>query len=116
LSAMVVAVALLFLFGFFGIGRGRFLRLKMKPHSAVVDGKLLKEAIEKCFRSHFPRQVRGADIAILSKERLDIVVDMVPLEENQQLFLLREMEKQLGYLLRQRFGYTKPVTLSIHSK
>lgn len=116
LGGMVAAASFLFLFGFYGVGRGRFLRLLMKPHIAIVDGKLLKEAIEECFRIHFPRHVRGADIAIISKERLDVIVDMLPLEEGRQLRLLREMEKQLCYLLRQRFGYTRPFTLSIHSK
>lgn len=110
------AAACLFMFGFYGIGRGRFLRLLMKPHIAIVDAKLLKEAIEECFRTHFSQYVRGADIAVVAKQRLDVAVDLLPLEEKRQLRLVREMEKQLCYLLRERFGYSRPFTLSIHSK
>jgi hypothetical protein len=116
LGAIFALIACLFVFGFYGVGRGRFLRLIMKPHVAIVDAKLLKEAIEECFRTHFPRHVRGSDIAVVSKQRLDVAVDLLPLEENRQLRLMREMEKQLCYLLRQRFGYSLPFTLSIHSK
>ena len=116
LAAAFAAMGCLFMLGFYGIGRGRFLRLLMKPHMAIVDAKLLKQVIEECFRIHFPRQVRGADIAVISKQRLDVVVDLLPLEENRQPRLMREMEKQLSYLLRERFGYTRPFILSIHSR
>lgn len=116
LGGIFAGAAFLFIYGFYFVGRGRFLRLLMKPHVAIVDTKLLQEAIEECFHTHFPRQVRGADVAIINKQKLDVAVDLLPLEENRELLLMREMEKQLVYLLRQRFGYTKPFTLSIRSK
>jgi len=115
-GAFFASAACLFTLGFYAIGRGRFLRLLMKPHVAMVDVKLLKEVIEDCFRVHFPKYVRGADIAIAAKQRLDVAVDVLPLEASRQLRLMRDMEKQLCYLLRERFGYTRPFTLSIRSK
>jgi hypothetical protein len=110
------SMTILFMMGFFGIGRGRFLRLLMKPHVAIVDSKLLRQTIEDCFRIHFPKNVRGVDIDVISRQRLDVAVDLLPLEEKQQGYLLREMEKQLFYLLRSRFGYSRPFTLSIRVK
>jgi len=115
LGAIFGGAAILFIYGFYSVGRGRFLRLLMKPHIAIVDTKLLKEVIEECFHAHFPRQVRGADVAI-NKQRLDVAVDLLPLEETRELLLMREMEKHLVHLLRQRFGYTKPFILSIRSR
>ena len=115
IGAALGGIGVLFILGFYGIGRGRFLRLSMKPHMASVDVKLLEQAIEECFKSHFPKQVRGTDIAIFSKQRLEVAIDLVPLEAKQQLRLMRAMEKKLSFLLRERFGYTQPLTLSIHS-
>jgi hypothetical protein len=106
----------LLLLGFYGIGRGRFLRLLMKPHTAMVDVKLIEQAIEECFQTNFPAYVRGADIAVISKQRLEVAVDLTPLEEKLQMRLMREMEKKLGLLLRERFGYARPFTLSVHSR
>jgi hypothetical protein len=116
LAAAFGSAACLFLFGFFTISRGRFLRILMKPHEAIIDAKLLKEAAEECFRSYFSKEVYGVDVAVAAKQRLDIAVDMHPVDANRRSCILREMEKQLTYLLRQRFGYTQSFTLSVRSK
>jgi hypothetical protein len=113
MGAIFMAMGFFFMLGFYGIGRGRFLRLLMKPHIAIVDTKLLREVVEDCFRTHFPRLVRGVDIAVASNQCLDVAIDLMALDNNRQMKLLREMEKQLSYLLRQRFGYCRPFILSV---
>lgn len=115
-GAGITVFALLLMLGFFGIGRGRFLRLTMKPHEAIIDVKLLEMAIEECFQTHFSQHVKGSDIAIISKQRLEVAVDLLPLEESGQKKIMLDMEQKLGTLLRDRFGYSRPFTLSVHSK
>ena len=88
----------------------------MKPHEAMVDVKLLEMAIEECFQTNFSKHVRGSDIAVISKQRLEVAVDLTPMEEKLQMRLMRDMEKKLGLLLRDRFGYARPFTLSVHSR
>lgn len=107
---------LLLMLGFYGVGRGHFLRLAMKPNAITVDVKLVEQAIEECFKTNFPLYVRGADITVISKKHLEIAVDLEPLNENRQLRLMKVMEKKLSLLLCDRFGYTRPFTLSIHSR
>ncbi len=116
IGASIGIIGLFLSIGFYRVGRGRFLRLSMKPHTATIDVKLLEQAIEECFQTHFAAHVRGSDIAIISKQRLEIAVDMLPIEEKRQKKLMIEMEQKLGSLLRDRFGYARPFTLSIHSK
>lgn len=116
IGAAVGCLGILLMLGFYGVGRGRFLRLAMKPHIAMIDIKLLQKATEECFQTHFSPQVRGSDIAIFSKQRLEVAVDLAPMESRIQIVLLKDMEQKLTTLLRDRFGYTRPFTVSIHSK
>jgi hypothetical protein len=116
LGAALALVGILFMLGFYGIGRGHFLRISMKPHMATVDAKLLEMAIDECFKINFPDYVRSSGIAILSKQRLEVSVDLMPLEEKLQTRLVRQMERKLGALLRDRFGYSQAFTLSLHSR
>ncbi|MBF8263484.1 MAG: hypothetical protein HW387_1149 [Parachlamydiales bacterium] len=106
----------LLLLGFYGLGRGRFLRLTMKPHMAMVDVKLLEQVVEECFQTNFASYVRGSDIAVIAKERLEVAVDLTPMEEKLQIRLMLDMEKKLGLLLQERFGYARSFTLSVHSR
>jgi hypothetical protein len=115
-GALIAGVGILLMIGFFRMGRGHFLRLVMKPHMASVDVRLLQHVVDECFSQHFYRHVINSDIAIISKQRLEIEVDLVPMEQKSQLVLLKDMENKLGALLRDHFGYVRPFTLSIRTK
>lgn len=108
--------AFLLLLGFYKIGRGRFLRISMKPHLAMVDVKLIEQVVEECFQSHFPSYVRGTDVAVVNQQHLEVVIDLIPIEEKQQVQLMKDAEKKLCQLLRNRFGYVQPFNLSVHSR
>lgn len=83
---------------------------------AMVDVKLLEQVVEECFQTNFASYVRGSDIAVIAKERLEVAVDLTPMEEKLQIRLMLDMEKKLGLLLQERFGYARSFTLSVHSR
>ncbi|MES2272675.1 MAG: hypothetical protein V4487_00585 [Chlamydiota bacterium] len=104
------AAFLLFL-GFYGLNRGRSLRIKMGGHSAEVDAQLIHLAIEECFKTNFSKKLIFKDLKILRGAELEIGVKLSDTPEAGQEELLRKAEKELQILLRQRFGYTKPFYL-----
>ena len=104
------AVGCLFALGFFRIHRGRFLRVKMK-HS--IDVKVMRKAVEECFKRHFAGEIQGADVCIARKDRIDVAIELAPLAEGAQIELLQNIEQHLGRLFQEQFGYDKPFTVSV---
>ena len=115
-AAFFAAIAFVFLLGFYGVGRGQYLRLHMKPREVFIDVKLLEHALEACVKEHFPLEIYGASVAVAAKERLEVAFDFAPLDPKEKEETLRKAEEQLGILLRDRFGYTKPFTMVLHLK
>jgi hypothetical protein len=115
IGAACFGLGLFFVTAFFCIGRGRYLRLSMTPHSAVVEAKLIEQAIREVVKIQFPHQVSGVDVAVHSKERLEVAIDLEPLEERKREQMLAQAEGALKLLLRERFGYKRPFTLFVRS-
>lgn len=107
IAAVCAGIGLFFLFCFYGVGRGRFLRVAMKPHRVAVDMKLLEQTISDYLKTDFPF-IKGANVVVTSSKRLEI-----GLQAEQQMELPQELERGLGTLLRERFGYREPFTLCL---
>lgn len=110
------AIALFFLWGFHGIGRGRYLALEMPSGKAMIDSKLVRQAIEECFRKNYPGQVAGASVSVAKNKRLEVSLDLVPLPEGRQLELLSDAEEKLRELLQSQFGYQESLALFVRSR
>lgn len=108
-------IGLFFLWGFHGIGRGRYLSLEMKSGIATIDSKLIRQAIEECFRKNYPEEISGASVSVAKDKCLEIALDLKSLSEEQQLKLLSDAEGKLRELLGSRFGYYKSLSLFIRS-
>ena len=106
----------LFLFGFSGVGRGRYLRVALRSGPAGVDSKLIRAAIEECFKKNYPAQIRGAHVSVSKGKSLEVAVEMGSLSEQSQLELLADAESKLLELLQNRFGYPGPLTLFVRSR
>ncbi|MGB7978859.1 MAG: hypothetical protein WCF19_06850 [Chlamydiales bacterium] len=102
--------ALLFLLGFYSLNRGRYLVIQM---GTWTDIKIIRQTVEECLLKQFPRKISLKEIEIGPKSLLEMKVCLAPLDEavREQLFV--EVEKQLGVLLQQRFGYVKPFRLIV---
>ncbi len=116
IGAGFAAIGLFFLLGFYGIGRGKYLRVSMQAGMASIDSKIVRQAIEECFKVNFPHQVRGASVSVVKGKRLEVVVDLIVLNEEQKLALLVDAETKLLDILKSRFGYIKPLTLFVRSR
>ena len=105
--------ALLLLIGFYGLNRGKVLRIEMGPHLASVDAELVRQTLEECFRRQFPQQIRLLDVEIIGAKKIEIGVSLAPLEKTLRDDLYINAEKALTLLLRERFGYTKTFYLLV---
>lgn len=110
------AVGLFFLWGFHGIGRGRYLALQMPSGKAMIDSKLVRQAIEECFRKNYPGQVAGAAVSVAKNKQLEVALDIEPLSDEAQIALLSDAEAKLRELLQGQFGYLEPLALFVRSK
>ncbi len=111
-----IFLSLVFALAFFAVGRGKFLNIVMGSHRASVERKVLQQVIEAFFREHFKGQVSDVDVAFGLKNSLEIAVDIPSLASLEKAPLLEKAEKGISTLLRERFGYEKPFTLSVRSK
>lgn len=110
------SAGLFFLWGFHGVSRGRYLCLEMHSGKAVIDSKVVRHAIEECFRRNYPEQVHGASVSVSKGRRLEVALDLSPLSEEQQLELLSDAEGKLCELLRTQFNYSEPLSLFVRSR
>ncbi len=108
-------VGLFFLWGFHGIGRGRYLSLEMNSGIVAIDSKLIRQAIEECFRKNYPEQIFGASVSVAKDKHLEVSLDLKSLSEEEQLALLSNAEEKLRELLQSRFAYHKPLSLFVRS-
>ena len=74
---------------------------------------VIRQTVEECMVTHFPKQMYLSDVEVDRKSRIEIRVSLAPISEQDRKALFVEVEKQLGSLLRDRFGYTKPFRLVV---
>lgn len=103
-------VAFLFLLGFYALNRGRYLVIEMGISTHI---KIIRIAIEDCFAKQFPKKIQLKEIEIGPKSRLELRVNLFPLDEEVREELFIEVEKELTLLLKKRFGYSKPFHLIV---
>src|SRR5689334_21340679 len=53
IGAACAGIGLFFLFCFYGFGRGKFLRIAMKPHPVTIDVQLLEQTISDYLKTNF---------------------------------------------------------------
>ncbi len=99
--------AFFLLIGFYGLNRGKVLRLQMGQHLVSVEAALIEQSIEECFRKSFKKQIFLSDVEIVNGKKIEIRVTLAPLEEDVREQLFARAETALQTLLKERFGYTR---------
>lgn len=95
--------------GFYGLNRGRYLRIKMGKNTAEIDSRIIHQTIEEHCKGRF-NGIRILDVEIGRGSKMTISVELIQMPENVET-LLGEFEDELVPLLKSRFGYFKPVDL-----
>lgn len=111
ISGAFALIGIFFTLSFYAISRGRITRLSMKSSSLSIERKLLKKVVDDFFSEHFPQL--KAEVDLLPKENLELSMTVSSSEDEE---LLKKVEEQFSLLLRERFGYDKPFTLSLRHK
>ncbi len=105
-----LSLGFIFFVGFYGANRGKELVLKMGKHPISVHVDVIEEMIEQRLKSH---SVLLQGVQIMNGKRLEISVELGPVEQAKQEALLKDVEQSLESLLRERFGYFKPFHLNV---
>lgn len=106
----LIAIAVVLGLAFFGLQRGRYLRIRM---GTDIEVGLLRRVLEECFKSHFPQQIALEGIELDGGTKLEIAVRLAPTTERDREILFRSAEEQLKQLLRKKFSYTNPFYLTV---
>ncbi len=88
------------------------LRLKMEPHSVVMQGNLIASAIEKYWKKNYPLFSLAPQI-FTQRNKLDIVLFIAPFDEAKRKEFLLKIEKDLAKLLSDFFGYDREFRLTL---
>lgn len=102
--------ALVLLVGFYALNRGRYLVLKM---GVAADVNLIRHTVEDCLMRRFPKKISISELEIGRKSRIEMKVKLAPIDEDIREELFIQVEKELGLLLYERFGYSKPFYLIV---
>lgn len=102
--------SLILLIGFYALNRGRYLVIRM---GISADVNLIRQTVEDCLARQFPKKIFLSELELGRKSRIEMRVTLAPLDEGAREKLFIEAEKQLGTLLRERFGYSKPFYLIV---
>jgi hypothetical protein len=102
--------SLVLLLGFYALDRGRYLVIKM---GIKTDVNVVRQTVEECIAVHFRKRIFLSDVEMDRKSRIEIRATFASLDENEREALYIEAEKELGILLKERFGYTKPFLLLV---
>lgn len=109
------SLALLFFLGFYGVSRGRFLRIQMGGNLTDVKVGLIRQTLEECFKAHFPKKISLEEIDLISGQKLEIAIRLPPLEEAEREALFFSVEERIELLLKEKFGYSHPFHLIVRS-
>ena len=107
--------AFLLLIGFYGLNRGRFLRIEMGKHTAEIDAEVIRQTLDPFFKKRFPKEMDLSDVEVINGKKLEIIVHLAMREADLEEDLLLRTEKGLQELLRERFGHSRPFYLIVRT-
>lgn len=105
-------IAFLLLMGFYGLNRGKILRIEMGRHFASIDADAIRQTLEPFFKEKFSPHIVLNDVEVIRMKKLEISVITSSLEESE---VFANVEKELQKLLKERFGYVSPFYLIVKS-
>ena len=97
---------------FYLIGRHDMLQVSMNP-PVSVDNAVLADLLKTYMQKRFPGQDFKTDALVNSQGLLELVSDAPSLESEVIEKHLKEMEEELGELLKRSLYYQKPFTLTL---
>ncbi len=103
-------ISLIFFLGFFLLNRGKYLVIRM---GVSADLKIIRHAVEECFARQFPQKISLKGVEVGPKQQLGLVVGLAPTDEALREELFVAVEKELSFLLQNRFGYSKSFHLIV---
>jgi hypothetical protein len=112
-AVIFFAVAFLLLGGFYLLEKGRFLVIRM---GVLVDVKVVKAVVQNCLDQIEGSKIHLLDVDLDNRSKLKMSIMIEDGDEKMREELLKNAEKALCSLLKDRFGYSKSFDVKIFRK
>lgn len=105
----------LLLFGLYQLNRQHYLTLKMSGSKVLIDEAIVRDYLRQYWKETFPHQEISSEVVMHLPQKLEIIVDLPQMKEEEKEHLLSRMENELGVLLARKLGYEKEFFLTINA-
>ena len=104
-----------FLFvGLYFLNRRHFIRFQSEGVKISVDEMVIQKSVHDHIKTFFPDIEMGTDVAIKGKDKLEIIIYLPQIQEEEEVW--QRVENELGTLLHDLLGYRKEFYLTLASK
>ncbi len=109
----VLGCGVLLLIGFYAMNRGAYFQFIVPAQNMVIESALFRTYVKKYWAERFPETALSTDVALLANQKMEIFLEMPPLQiEDQEAFLIKT-EKDLKLLLTKTLGYRGDFLLTL---
>ncbi len=95
------------------MNRGAYFHFLIPANNAVVEAALFRIYVKKYWTDQFPGNGLSTDVTLRSNQKLEIFLEMPPVEIEDQDLFLEKTEKDLSTLLSQTLGYRGDLFLTL---
>jgi hypothetical protein len=109
---LILSSGFLLLIGFYAMHRGTYYRLSMGQKETWIDPAVIRSYVKEYWKKIFPDYDLSVQID-MSKEQIEMFVELPLLSEEKQIAALELAEKDLAEILKKQLRYDKGFLLSV---
>lgn len=102
--------------GLYAMNRKRYYTVKMQCHKTGIDEALIQKYVEKYWKEKFPHHALSIGVILLPHQKIEVVAEIPPNSEEEQIEILAGVEKELGGIFAQQLGFKKDFTMTLSLK
>ena len=103
----------LLLIGFYAMNRGAYFRFQIPAKDAVIEAAVFRSCIKKYWREQFPQEDLSTDVILHADKKIEISVELPPLDAEDHQKFLENVESDLRSLLAKSLGYKSDFLLTV---
>ena len=110
-----LGLGLILLIGFYFMNRHSYYQLEMKDdkHTAAVEILLLRKSVELYWKRLFPDKDLSTDVLLHHGQKIEVIVELPSMSQEEEQLLLEKAEKEIGALLTNQIGYFKEFLFTV---
>ena len=113
IGIVFLSVGCLLLIGLYRLNKQPYLTLKISGSKVLIDEAIIRDYLEHYWKEVFPHQEIRSEVVLHLPQKLEIIVELPAMQEEDKEPLLSRMENELSVLLARKLGYEKEFFLTI---